>query len=318
MEKREEILRVLALSLRNVMGQAVPDYERLQEIRLRAELPLMVIYGNREYFVGITGHFTESKEEAYIVRKNELRETVEYICNYSVYAYEEELRQGFITIQGGHRVGLGGRTVCEKDNIKSMKHISFLNIRLSHQIIGCAEKAMQYIRLENTIAHTIIISPPRCGKTTLLRDIIRSISNGTKKHPGMTVGVVDERSELGASYMGIPQNDLGIRTDILDCCPKAQGMLMLVRSMSPQVLAVDEIGGISDIDAVSYVVGCGCKLIVTAHGSDLEDIQKKPYMRDMLSQGVWERFIVLDNNGQIGNIKAVYNRSGVRLDERKK
>lgn len=316
MEKRDEILRVLALSLRNIVGQAVPDYGNLQEIRIRAEAPLIVIYKNQEFFVGIKNELTNNQQEAYIVRKNELRETVEYICNYSVYAYEEELRQGFITIQGGHRVGLCGKTICERDNIRSLKHITFLNIRLSHQIIGCADKVLPYIRIESGIAHTLIISPPRCGKTTLLRDIIRSISNGTKKHPGMTVGVADERSELGASYMGLPQNDLGIRTDVLDCCPKAQGMLMLVRSMSPQVLAVDEIGGSADIEAISYVVGCGCKLIVTAHGNDLEDIKKKPYMRDMLSQGVWERFIVLDNNSQIGNIKAIYDKNGVRLDLR--
>lgn len=316
MKKREEILRVLALSLRNVMGQAVPDYEKLQEIRIRTEAPLLVIYQNQEFFVGKENELTKNRQEAYIVRKNELRETVEYICNYSVYAYEEELRQGFITIQGGHRVGLCGKTICEKDNIRSLKHIAFLNIRLSHQILGCADKVLPYIRLENKIAHTLIISPPGCGKTTLLRDIIRSISNGTEKHPGMTVGVVDERSELGASYMGLPQNDLGIRTDVLDCCPKAQGMLMLVRSMSPRVLAVDEIGGSADIEAISYVVGCGCKLIVTAHGNDLEDIRKKPYMKDMLLQKVWERIIVLDNNGKIGNIKAIYDKSGVRLDLR--
>ncbi|MBE5949181.1 MAG: stage III sporulation protein AA [Lachnospiraceae bacterium] len=318
MEKKDEVLRVLALSLRNVVGQAVPDYEKLQEIRIRAEAPLIAVYDNHEFFIGVDNKFTNKLQDAYIVRKNEVRETVEYICNYSLYAYEEELRQGFITITGGHRVGLCGRTVCDNDSIRSIKHISFLNIRLSHQVPGCSDRIMPYIRLEDGIAHTLIISPPRCGKTTLLRDIIRNLSNGTTKHPGMTVGVADERSELGASYMGLPQNDLGIRTDVLDCCPKAQGMLMLVRSMSPQVLAVDEIGGRADIEALSYVAGCGCKLIATAHGADLEDIQKKPYMRDMLHRGIWDRFIVLDNNGKVGNIKAVYNKSGMRLDNMKK
>ncbi len=315
MNKKEEILRVLALSLRSVVGQAIPDYERLQEIRIRAEAPLIVIYDNCEYFIGVDNKLTKKFAEAYIVHKNALRETVEYICNYSVYAYEEELRQGFITIAGGHRVGICGRTVSDGNSIRSIKHISFLNIRLSHQIIGCADRVMQYIRLGNGIAHTLIISPPRCGKTTLLRDIIRNISNGTTKYPGMTVGVTDERSELGASYMGLPQNDLGIRTDVLDCCPKAQGMIMLVRSMSPQVIAVDEIGDRRDAEALLYVSGCGCKLLATVHGEDLEDVQKKPYMRDMLSCGIWERIIVLDNNGSVGNIKAVYNKSGMRLDK---
>jgi len=316
--KKEEILRVLALSLRSIVGQAIPDYEKLQEIRIRAEAPLIVIYDNCEYFIGEDNKLTAESAEAYIVHKNALRETVEYICNYSVYAYEEELRQGFITIVGGHRVGICGRTVSDEAGIRSIKHISFLNIRLSHQVIGCADRVMPYIRLGNGIAHTLIISPPRCGKTTLLRDVIRNISNGTTKHPGMTVGVADERSELGASYMGLPQNDLGIRTDVLDCCPKAQGMIMLVRSMSPQVIAVDEIGGRQDAEALLYVSGCGCKLLATVHGEDLEDVQKKPYMRDMLSQGIWERIIVLDNNGSVGNIKAVYNKSGMRLDNKNK
>ena len=318
MNKKEEILRVLALSLRNIVGQAIPDYEKLQEIRIRAEAPLIVIYDNCEYFICADSGLTTKAAEAYIVHKNALRETVEYICNYSVYAYEEELRQGFITIAGGHRVGICGRTVSDGTGIKSIKYISFLNIRLSHQVIGCADRVMQYIRLGNGIAHTLIISPPRCGKTTLLRDIIRNISNGTTRHPGMTVGVTDERSELGASYMGLPQNDLGIRTDVLDCCPKAQGMIMLVRSMSPQVIAVDEIGGRQDAEALLYVSGCGCKLLATVHGEDLEDVQKKPYMRDMLSQGIWERIIVLDNYGNVGNIKAVYNKSGMRLDNKNK
>lgn len=313
MGKREEILRVLALPLRKVIGGAIPDFEKLQEIRIRAETPLIVFYDNSEYFIDIKYRLAKYSETAYIVRKSELRETIEYICNYSVYAYEEELRQGFITIQGGHRVGLCGRTICENAHIRSLKYISFLNIRLSHQIIGCADGILQYIRKDKWIANTLIVSPPRCGKTTLLRDIIRSISNGTGKYPGMTVGVIDERSELGASYMGLPQNDLGIRTDVLDCCPKAQGMFMMLRAMSPQVLAVDEIGGEADVNAISYVSGCGCKLIVTAHGADLEDVQKKPYMKDMLIQGIWERFIVLDNIGCVGNVKAIYDKNGRML-----
>lgn len=310
MEKREEILRVLALSLRGMMGQAIPDYTRLQEIRIRAGAPLAVIYENIEYFVSENGKLGRSCEDAYIIRKNELKETVEYICNYSVYAYEEEMRQGFITIQGGHRIGLCGKVVCERERVKSLKNIAFLNIRLSHQILGCADGVLPYVRGRDGIFHTLIISPPRCGKTTLLRDLIRNISNGSEENEGLTVGVVDERSELGACYLGIPQNDLGIRTDILDCCPKAQGMLMLVRAMSPRVLAVDEIGGSEDVAAIAYVAGCGCKLLATLHGSDLEDIRRKPYMNELFLQRLWERYIVLDNTGGIGNIRAIYDGDG--------
>ena len=158
-----------------------------------------------------------------------------------------------------------------------MKYISCINIRLAHQIPGCAAKVMPYIRRKDWVAHTLIISPPRCGKTTLLRDIIRQLSNGSQGFSGLTVGVVDERSELAGCYQGIPQNDLGMRTDVLDGCPKAEGMRMLIRSMSPAVVAVDELGKEEDYKAVETVIHCGCKLIATAHGNSMEDVLSQPF-----------------------------------------
>ena len=142
-----------------------------------------------------------------------------------------------------------GKVILDGDQIRGMKYISCINLRLAHEIRGCADPVMGYIRKENWTAHTLLISPPRCGKTTLLRDMIRQLSNGFGKIPGVTVGVVDERSELAGCYQGIPQNDLGIRTDVLDGCPKAHGMQMLIRSMSPSVVAVDELGREEDFKA---------------------------------------------------------------------
>ncbi|HWT27864.1 MAG TPA: stage III sporulation protein AA, partial [Mobilitalea sp.] len=163
------------------------------------------------------------------------------------------------------------------------------------------------------IYHTLIISPPRCGKTTLLRDIIRQLSDGSKYLSGMSVGVVDERSEIGACYMGVPQNELGIRTDILDCCPKAKGMLMLIRSMSPQIIAVDEIGSREDLEAIDYVIGCGCKLIATVHGSSIEDIRSKPILSELVQKKLFERYIILSNGTGIGHLEEIYDASGKRL-----
>lgn len=312
MNKKDELLKIFSLGLRNILTKTNMDYEKLQEIRLRANGPLIVIYDNKEFFV--TNHSKLSKNyiDAVMITRNEIKETMEYISNFSLYAFEEEIKQGFITIQGGHRVGIAGKTILDEEKVKSMKHISFINIRLSHQIKGCADKVIPYIQSAdmNDIYHTLIISPPRCGKTTLLRDIIRQLSNGESDVDGFTVGVVDERSEIGACYMGIPQNDLGIRTDILDCCPKAKGMMMLIRSMSPRIIAVDEVGLGEDIEAIEYVINCGCKIIATVHGSSIEDIRNKPILGRLVKEKVFERYIVLDNRKSVGNVEQIFDERG--------
>ena len=148
------------------------------------------------------------------------------------------------------------------------------------------------------------------GKTTLLRDIIRIISNESGMKSSITVGLVDERSEIAACYNGIPQNDIGIRTDIMDCCPKAEGMLMLLRSMSPKVIAVDEIGARKDIEAIEYVINCGCKLLATVHGNSVEDIRSKPLLGRLVRERIFERYIILNNYRNIGNVKEIFDMRG--------
>ena len=223
---------------------------------------------------------------------------------------EDEIRQGYISVQGGHRVGVTGKVLLNGDRIRGMKYISCINVRLSHQIPGCADAVMPYIQSRNHISHTLIISPPRCGKTTLLRDVIRQLSNGREGIPGVTVGVVDERSELAGSWQGVPQNDLGMRTDILDACPKAEGMQMLVRSMSPDVVAVDELGREEDFRAVESVIHCGCRLIATAHGNSVEDILNQPFFQKLKKMEIFEKYIVLGDRKQIGIIKGIYDEKG--------
>ncbi|HHV09071.1 MAG TPA: stage III sporulation protein AA [Clostridiales bacterium] len=315
MNTKEELLKILSLKLRTILGKLILDFELLQEIRLRMNAPLLIVYANRECFVTEDAVIVDNPKKAVIVTKNEIRETMEYISNYSLYAFEEEIRQGFITINGGHRIGLAGKVIMEEDAVKGMKHISFINIRLAHQVKGCADPVIPYLvhKQVDGIYHTLIISPPRCGKTTLLRDIIRQLSNGSGYLEGMSVGVVDERSEIGACYMGTPQNELGIRTDVLDCCPKAKGMLMLIRSMSPRVIAVDEIGSKEELDAIDYVIGCGCKLIATVHGSSIEDIQNKPTLGELVKKRLFERYIILSNRKGIGHLDEIYDADGKRL-----
>lgn len=315
MNTKDELLKIFSLKLRTILGKLSLDFDKLQEIRLRMNAPLLIIYGNKEAFVTEDAKMIDNPSKAVQITKNEIRETMEYISNYSLYAFEEEIRQGFITINGGHRIGIAGKIIIEDDIIKGMKHISFINIRLAHQIKGCADPVLPYLMNKQVsgIYHTLIISPPRCGKTTLLRDIIRQLSDGNQYQEGMSVGVVDERSEIGACYMGTPQNELGIRTDILDCCPKAKGMMMLIRSMSPQIIAVDEIGSKEDLDAIDYVIGCGCKLIATVHGSSIEDIRNKPILCELVKKKLFERYIILSNVKGIGHLEEIYDTDGKRL-----
>lgn len=315
MNKKDELLKIFSLNLRNILTKLNLDFELLQEIRLRINAPLLVIYDNKEFYVTASSELCDNNSNVYIISKSEIKETMEYISNYSLYAFEEELKQGFITITGGHRIGIAGKAVLEENRIKSIKHISFINIRLSHQVKGCADKVIPYIMNDKgcDCYHTLIISPPRCGKTTLLRDVIRQLSDGSRDRPGLSIGVVDERSEIGACYMGTPQNDLGIRTDILDCCPKAKGMLMLIRSMSPRIIAVDEVGSGEDIEAIEYVMNCGCKLIATVHGNSIEDIKNKPILGKLVKEKLFERYILLNNQDGVGHLEEIYDESGTKI-----
>lgn len=296
-EQKEQILQILSRGIKEQIEKEHMNFAYLQEIRLRIGHPVIVLYKGKEIVLGRIG-------------RKELQETMEYISNYSLYAYENEMRQGFITIEGGHRVGVAGKVIVEDRKIKNLKYISSVNIRVSHEIKGCADRILPYIVEDDQICHTLLISPPRCGKTTLLRDIIRRISDGNQWISGVPVGVVDERSELGGCYMGVAQNDLGMRTDILDCCPKAEGMMMLIRSMSPQVIAVDEIGAEEDVKAIEYAIYCGCRIIATAHGFSMEEMKKKPLFMQMIRGKRFQRYIVLGNRRHTGEITGIYNDDG--------
>lgn len=299
--KEQQIYQILAKKIRILLQGEQLELNKLQEIRLRVGKPLILVYKNRELILPV------NRAEKYRVTKEDMRETLDYICHYSLYAYETEMRQGFITVEGGHRVGIAGKVILEDDQIKNMQYISSMNVRVSHEVVGCADSVLPYITRNREVCHTLIISPPRCGKTTLIRDLIRQISDGNGYVKGCTVGVVDERSELGGCYLGIAQNDMGMRTDILDGCPKAEGMILLIRSMAPRVLAVDEIGGEDETRALEYAMQCGCKLIASVHGKDLDEIAEKPGLQGLVMHRRFERYVVLDDGEYPGTIKEIYN-----------
>ena len=313
MENKDELIKIFSRKIREILANASLNFDKVQEIRLRVQAPLLLVMDNREYYVTENGRLSSQRKEAYVVSQEELKETMEHISRHSLYAFEEEVKQGFLTIQGGHRIGLAGKAILDERGIRTIKYISFLNIRLAHQIIGCADRIMPYLYENKEVLHTLIISPPRCGKTTLLRDVIRQLSNGVGSQKGVNVGVVDERSEIGACFHGAPQNDLGIRTDILDCCPKAKGMMMMIRTMAPRVIAVDEVGSREDLDAMEYVMNCGCKLVATVHGNSVEDMLQKPVLQRLIQEKRFERYILLDNQKEIGHLGGIFDSRGTCL-----
>lgn len=311
---REEWICIFAGGLREVLERLPLEWEKLQEVRLRAGQPLFLRYGGREY--GVTGGGsmipagTGDPGGLRLVTEKELKDTVECAGNYSLYAYEDEIRQGFLTVRGGHRVGLAGKGVTENGRIRTIRHISSLNVRLAHEVRGCGMPVLPYLMDGDRLLSSLLISPPGGGKTTLLRDLIRLLSGGWGTVSGRNVGVADERGEIGACHEGIPRNDLGPRTDVLDGCPKAEGMMMLIRTMAPQVVAADEIGGEADLEAVAYGTSCGCSVLATAHGASLDEIRRKPGFFRLEEEGVFRRFVILEGGGTPGRVREIRDEQG--------
>lgn len=264
----------------------------IEEIRLRLGNNIIIFASGKEYELeGVTGKKIDKEVMVGILNA---------LLNHSAYAYQDELSNGYVTIEGGHRVGVCGRTVLENGKIKTIKDISSINIRRSREITGVSDPCMKYLmKGKKEIYNTVIISPPKCGKTTLLRDMIRNLSN-----IGFKVGVCDERSEISGAYHGISSYDLGIRTDVLDGCPKDQGMIMLIRAMSPDIIATDEIGKREDSYAIEAAVCAGVSLITTIHGNSYDDIMNSG-ISDMVKAGVFERLIFLSNIPVVGSIAAI-------------
>lgn len=307
----EEILQIFPDAMRPKWRMAAERADELQEIRLRAGKPITVLLRNREWFLTAAGEFTRNVDKAARSKEQELEEVINHVCQYSLYAYADEIKRGFLTIPGGHRIGLAGQVILEQgDQIRNIKYIRYLNIRVSHEVRGAADSVVPFLYQDGRILNTLIISPPGGGKTTMLRDIIRQLSDGTIYGAGVNVSVVDERSEIAGSYMGVAQNDVGIRTDVLDACPKREGMMMLIRSMAPSVLAVDELGSRDDVEALRTASGCGCKIVATIHGGSVAEVGCKGYMEEIMKDKLFERYLVLTRRAGACAIEGIYDKEG--------
>jgi stage III sporulation protein AA len=288
----------------------------LEEIRIREERPLEIVYKGQYGFVTALGKVSRNPQEAIHPTREDCAKLLDALTNHSVYSYEEELKRGFITIAGGHRVGLAGRTVLELGRVKHIRNISSFNIRIAREVLDCGKQVLPALLdlKQQRLHHTLIISPPQKGKTTLIRDLARLISYGywgvRTNLQGLKVGIVDERSELAACITGVPTFDLGPRTDVLDGCPKAEGMMMMIRAMSPEVIVVDEIGREEDATAILEALHAGIRVIASAHGLNLEDISKRPVMKELIANQVFSRYVILHNKGGTPAVQAIYDNRG--------
>lgn len=277
----------------------------LEEVRVREARPLEVGVTGGFYFVTREGATSDNPAAAYHPSREDSLQLLDYITNHSLYTVEEELRRGFITVPGGHRIGIAGRTLLTQGQVSHLRDITGFNLRIAREVLCIADSIIpQMLDFSNqTIHNTLVVSPPQHGKTTLLRDMVRTVSSGNWNHPqarwkALKVGVVDERSEIAGCIKGVPSYDLGYRTDVMDGCPKAEGLMMFIRSMSPDVLVVDEFGREEDFAAMREAIHAGVRMIASAHGADIEDVLRRPGMASLLNEGGFVRIVVLKRNAR--------------------
>ena len=309
MKLSDDIINSLSLNLRNKIKTI--QGEDIEEIRLRINKPLIINGNQKDYFYNEKYNKLDlNMDKAYIVTKEDVDQTFQIICKYSIHSFMDDIKKGFVTLRGGHRVGIVGKAIVENGKVENLKHISSLNIRISKEVKNCSDKVIGHIIKSPTkINNTIIISPPQCGKTTLLRDIVRNLSNGTEKYnfKGVNVALIDERNEIAGSYLGMPQMDVGIRTDIIETCPKDVGIMMVLRSMSPNIIITDEIGTEKDIKALYTALNGGVGLITTVHGDSIEDIRNRKEFNNLLDEELFKKVILLSAKRGPGTVEKIYD-----------
>ena len=275
-----QAVQALPLRLRQeTLSLTEGERGRTEELRLRAGWPMTAVLPEGERPLG--GPPVEGRE---------LEQLVEIASRASLHTVLDQVRRGYLTFEGGHRIGLCGTAALREGEIHALRAISSANLRIARQVKGAAAPVLDGLCPGGRLADTLILAPPGLGKTTLLRDVIRSVSEGEGCTP-LRVSLADERGEVAAMYSGRPQLEVGRRTDVAEGCPKAQGLMLLLRAMNPQVLAVDEITAPEDVGALIAAAGCGVTLLATAHGEGRAGLERRPLYRPLLDEGLF-RFLV--------------------------
>ena len=269
----------------------------ITEIRIRSKNKIIVVCGKNEFVLDL------------VASPKIILDILLNVSKMSIYAIQTDLNNGFVVIRGGHRIGVCGEVVYENGKIKNIKNICSLNIRVAHQIFGCADTVMPQIIVNGIFQNTLIVSPPGCGKTTLLRDIIRLLSNGIKTlgFSGKNVSLIDERGEIASCYEGVPTLDIGIRTDVMSNIDKSTGMSMVIRSMAPDIIATDEIGSSDDVLSIKAAILSGVKVIFTMHGDSLKSILENPNIKELLDMNIFSKIILLSSGKIPGIVEKIYD-----------
>lgn len=289
--------------------------QQLEEVRFRQHAPLQLCLAQEDCFLNERGKVVKDWREGLVVSEDWLQRMVQSATQSSLYAMEEDIKRGFLTLPGGHRLGIAGRAVLsETGSLRSIRNITSLALRIAKSHIGASRLLAPYISIsKHRVPSLLLISPPQCGKTTLLRDLARACSQGEYQLPAQKVVVVDERSELAGIVEGMRTFDLGPRTDVLDGCPKAEGMMLAIRSLSPQVLVTDEIGRMEDGQAILEAAYAGVTVFATAHAASLEEWRMRPSMRPLFEQQAFSRYAVISRRRGPGTLEAVYDANGKTL-----
>lgn len=300
----DEILRLFPEDMRREIHKVVGKrWMFLQEIRIRLLQKVELIFDMNTEWLEIK----PSKRDCLFIL-NQLSE-------FSLYRMEDELREGYITIEGGHRVGLAGKVNTLNGVVKAIQYITFMNIRIAKAREGVALPILPYMYNEKYL-NTLFVGPPQTGKTTLIRDVTRIIASGWRHVDAKKVGVIDERSEIAGAIKGIPQHNVGLRTDVMDACPKAEGMMMLIRSMSPEIIVVDEIGSVEDVKSLMEAIHAGVTVICTIHGQSIEELRRRPSLEPIFKERIFQRTILLEKNVRPGYIKHIYNTDHTNILEK--
>ncbi|WRS28155.1 stage III sporulation protein AA [Oscillospiraceae bacterium MB08-C2-2] len=274
------------------------------EVRLRVGKPLTLVSGEGCLFVDHEGHPSRFPDaNSFIITLRDLEDCVITLCDYSIHSHQQEFKNGFIAVEGGHRAGICGTAVVTDGVLANVRDVTSVNLRIAREMKGAAGELAERV-FANGLCSVLVAGIPSSGKTTLLRDLARMLADGQLGNY-YKVAVVDERCELGAVSAGLPQNDLGACCDILSGYPKGEGILTAIRTLSPQVVVCDEIGSSKEADSLLDSVGCGVKLVASAHGASPQELMRRPQLRRLLEQGAFDKVVLLgraETPGQIVDV----------------